>query len=228
MNIKRSVVFAFKAPNGLKKLFIGGVFSLLFGLVYFPFVVMGYLMRVLCDTLEGRDANLPEWKKLSSLFREGLQPVLVVLIYTGPLVLLIIIETFASMALGGSQSINGIFFALRGLYFLLATVLLPLSLIRLMVKNSLAAAFDFSQIAAFITTNAGIYLQAWVISLIISLVAVLLGTILVGFGIFFTTFISNVMAVHLYAQAYRAATPFADDQDGEVRSSLAVPPSLDR
>ena len=228
MNIGRSLVFAFVAPSGPKKLLLGGLFSLLFFLVYFPFVVMGYLMRILCDTLEGRDAKLPEWSDHKELFHEGLQPILVVLIYVGPAVLLNIFKSFIWIWTGSNWFLEAVFFVFWLAYFLISTTLLPLPLIRLVVKSSFSEAFDFNQLIAFIKANPGNYFTAWGVWLALGAAAGLIGSLLAGIGIFFTGFVANVIGVHLFAQAYRASSPFADDADGEVRSSLALPPPLNR
>ncbi len=221
MNIERSFTFAFKAPGAAGKLVLGGVFSLLFFTVFFAFVVMGYVMRVLCDALEGRDAKLPEWKDIGGLFNEGLMPMLVVLIYSFPLIVLVVIEQLVGMNLG----LLVVFLSLRLALLLILSVVLPLALIRFAVKSSMRAAFDFGEILSFIRRNPGIYFTAWGLAMVVGLVSSL-GLVALGIGIFFTSFVANVIAVHLYAQAYRAARPFTDDDQGELRASMAIPPPL--
>jgi hypothetical protein len=251
MNIERSFVFAFKAPGGLPKMLLGGLFSVFFFTVFFGFVVMGYLMRVLYDALEGRDAKLPEWRELVPLFNDGLQPVLIMVIYCSPLIVLLILEQVLHAILGWNFGVIAIFMALRLLIGIALSIAMPLALIRFAVKGTLKAAFGFGEILGFIKANPGTYFTAWGLALVVGIVAglismffggIVLGialavggfetwVIFTGLGAFvlasvFTAFISYLISMHLYAQAYRASTPFDDDKDGVLRASMAIPPPL--
>jgi len=226
MNIERSFVFAFKAPQAVKKLALGGVFSMLFFTVFFAFAVVGYVMRVLCDALEGRDAKLPEWSDLGSLFNEGLLPVLILLGYGSPLIALCLVEQILHAIIGWNFGIIAIFLIVRLLVVLPISLLLPLALIRFAIKGTLRSAFDFGHIITFIKTNPGNYFTAWGLALVVGIAAGMTGFVLLVVGIFFTSFVANVITFHLYAQAYRASTPFPDDKDGKLRSSMAIPPPL--
>jgi hypothetical protein len=235
MNIERSFVFAFKAPKATQKLLMGGVCSVLFFTVFFAFVMVGYLIRVLCNTLEGRDVKLPDWKDLSGLFQEGLEPVLVALTYFGPLVLLIIIELIIYSLIGWNQVAFTIFSSLRLVYYLFISAIIPLAIIRLVVIGSFKSSFHVGQIIDFIKENPGNYFPAWGLSLAVGVIALavgffafFIGSIVLGFGFFFILFIAWVISVHLYAQAYRASTPFSDDREGHIRASITLPPPLSR
>jgi hypothetical protein len=235
MNIERSFLFAFKTPKAAQKLILGAVCSMLFFTVFFAFVMMGYLIRILCDALEGRDAKLPDWKNLSGLFHEGLEPVLVTLTYLGPLVILILLELLLSSLVGSSQVVFTLFSLLRFGYYVIISAIIPLALIRLVVIGSFKSAFHLERIFEFIKANTGNFLTAWGLSLALGLVASVIGffaffgnSILLGIAFFFMLFIANVIAVHLYAGAYRASAPFADDHEGDVRASITMPPPLHR
>jgi MFS family permease len=251
MNIERSFVFAFKAPGGIAKLLLGGLFSVLFFTVFFGFVVMGYLMRVLCDALEGRDAKLPSWGEIGSLFNEGLQPVLIIVAYCSPLIALLVVEQILNAILGWSFGVIAVFMALRFVIGIAISIAMPAALIRFAIKGRIRAAFDFGEILGFIKKNPGTYFTAWGLALVVGvvagLVAMLLGGIVFGVAVaagglsspviftglgallvasFFTAFASYLISMHLYAQAYRASTPFEDDKDGVLRASMAIPPPL--
>jgi hypothetical protein len=235
MTPQRSFVFAFKAPQATSKLIVGGVFSMLFFTVFFAFVIMGYLMRILCNTLEGRDAKLPDWKDLSGLFHEGMGPILVILTYFGPLIVLIIVELLLYSVIGTNQVVFALFSFIRLVCYLLISALIPLALIRFVVIGSFPSSFHLGRIFAFIKENPRHYLPAWGLSLATVLVAVTVGlcatftgSLVLGIVFFFLLFIAYVISVHLYAGAYRASTPFPDDQDGDVRASVTLPPPLNR
>jgi hypothetical protein len=225
MNIERSFSFAFHSPGGVRKLLLGGVFTMLFFTVFFAFVVMGYVMRVLCEALEGRDGKLPDWKDLGRLFNEGMMPMLVALGWASPIVVLFVVAQILTATLGLNLWIIFSYLLLEALLSVAFSMILPLALIRLAIKRSLKAAFDIGQMLEFIRRNKGTFFTAWGLTFAVGAVAsVGFAAIIVGF--FITTFIANVISMHLFAQAYRASQPFSDDKDGAVRASMAIPPPL--
>ena len=226
MNIERSFRFAFKSPGAIGKLALGGLFSLLFFTVFFPIVVMGYMMRVLCDALEGRDAKLPDWS-LGELFNEGLMPILVVLAYCSPLIALMILEQILIALFGLSIPLSILFLLLHLIIPVALSMLVPIALIRFAIKRSMKAAFDLKEIVGFIKKNKGPFFTAWGLSFAVGAVSSI-GLFVFIIGLFFTNFIAGLITMHLYASAYRASTPFNDDKDGELRSSMAIPPPLRR
>jgi hypothetical protein len=225
MNIERSFSFAFKSPGGVGRLMLGGLFTMLFGTVFFAFVVAGYLMRVLCDALEGRDGKLPEWKELGRLFNEGMMPMLVALGWASPIIVLFVVAQALTAALGLNLGLAAGYLLLEIVLSVLLSMILPLALMRLAIKRSLRAAFDVGKMLDFVRRNKGTFFTAWGLSYAASAVASV-GLIAFGVGIFFTMFIANVIAMHLFAQAYRASQPFSDDRDGTLRASIAIPPPL--
>lgn len=225
MNIKRSFVFAFKAPQAARKLAVGTLCTLLFFTVFFAFVTVGYLVRILCNALEGRDANLPEWKDLPGLFQEGLTPGLVVLSYFGPVVVLVLLEQL----FGANQG----FFLVRFLFYLFVSAIVPLAVIRLVVIGSFKASFQWKPMVDFIKANPVQVLPAWGVSLGLGLVTLVVGIIslrdgslVLGIITSFLVFVYGVVTVHLFAGAYRASSPFSDDHQGDIRASMSVPPPL--
>lgn len=245
MRIGRSFVFAFKTPEAFKKLIWGGLFTFLFFTVFFAFVVVGFLVRLLCDALEGRDAKLPEWSDFRSLFIDGLQPVLIILAYSSPLIALIIIETL--LGAFSSKMIVSFFLPIEAALVLAITVMLPLALMRCVINGSMGAAFDFVKIIDFVKTNSRSYFLAWSVSAAVNVAAVALTALFASLlmkilfsisGILaysagsmaalifgsLVCFLASTISVHLFAQAYRASKPFGDDEQGEMRASMSLPP----
>lgn len=223
MKVERSFSFAFKAPQAASKLPVGGLLTTLFFTVFFAFVVAGYVMRVLCDALEGRDARLPDWSDLKNLFLEGMEPVLVMLGYYAPFLILYLVRMYLSFS--GADSDTGLLLALTAALYILVSMLVPAALIRLVVKGNIQAAFHFKELFKFIGNNAGRYFVAWGVVFVLKVVSLFcLAFFIVGF--FFATFIASVIAAHLYAQVYRTSKPFSDDPQGAIRGSMAIPPPL--
>lgn len=241
MKIARSFTFAFKSPKGTTKVLRGGLYTALFFTVFLPFAAAGFLVRLMCDLLEGRDASLPKWNDLRGLFDDGLLPVIISLAYGAPLLLCSILQLYLDTLV---LSIVQITCAVA------VSLLLPLGLIHFLTSRNIRAAFDLRSAVRLIQGNTRPVLTAWGISitlhgaaalisigtwlgtaLLVSLVAskiagVSTGLVL-GFVVFaFSDFIVTVISSHLYAQAYRASTPFTDDAEGSIRASVVLPPSL--
>ena len=218
---------------------------MLFFTVFFAFVVIGFLIRFLCAALEGRDAKLPDWSDLQGLFQQGLAPVLITLAYAAPLVLIMIIE----IQLVAFGFFAGVFlWPVELLALLFISMLLPLALIRCVIKVSLKSAFEFGKIFEFLRLNFKTYFTAWGVAVLASLAAylvsflvlvaiggaasflgfggIVVGLIIVAAVFFIAQFIASLIGVHLFALAYRASTPFSDDSEGIIRASMAVPPPL--
>jgi hypothetical protein len=226
MNIERSIVFIFNDKQWLKKLLLGGVFSLLFFTVFFAFVVTGYVMRVFCNELEGRDTALPDWDDLGGLFNEGLLPVMIGILYFTPLIVISAIEQIIHAASGLAFGALVAFQAIDAVLLILIFIFLPLGMVRYVVKRSMRSAFELAQIVDFIRRNAGTYLTAWAVATFLFGLIGAVGLVGLGVGVLVTGFASTLMSAHLYAAAYRASKPFADDRDGELRASMALPPPL--
>lgn len=241
MNLGRSLSFAFRADDAAPKLLVGGLLTMLFPTVFFGFVVAGYVVRVLCNALEGRDAALPKWTNFGTLFSEGVAPLMVVLVYNAPVLLLFVIK---AAVLSPTDVIRpDLAFAIAGLCLaLIGGFLAPAAVLRLIVIGQLKAAFDLARILAFIRTNAARYLAAWAIAVLfyaasmVCIVALMVSVLFYAasifsivalvVGLFVGGFIACVVSAHLFAQMYRACKPFADDLEGEARASIALPPPL--
>jgi hypothetical protein len=243
MNVRRSFVFTFKSPGAFKKLLTGGVLSLFFFTVFLAFVVAGYLLRVVCDLLEGRDGALPKWDDWPALFNEGLQPVLIALMYFAPVGILYTLGLWIPL---------DVIPAIQLVLALLASALLPPALIHFITAGDISAAFKLGASLRFICKNPSRFFLAWGlhVALFVAVTVVSSGlciatavplsdiagsplAIASGLAVgatvfFFLTFTENVVAAHLFAQVYRCSPPFEDDKEGAVRASMVIPPSLSR
>src|SRR6185503_25419 len=79
LDLGRAFRFVVEDPDWIKKILIGGAFTLLAAvLVGAPFV-MGYLVRLTRNVARGEPRPLPEWNDLGGLFMEGLRALAVYL-----------------------------------------------------------------------------------------------------------------------------------------------------
>jgi hypothetical protein len=195
----RSFTFVTEDSDWVKKILIGGLFTLAcVVLVGVPFV-LGYFSRTLRNVVAGEPRPMPEWEDLGGIFNEGLRLTAVYLLYS--LGVVAIVAAFGCvlmlplMALGGGQrDVSDAFAALGGLGIvafyglvmlvsLALAVYLPAALARAALRGTVADGFAWREILGFITANLGNYLITLVIYLLASFLAQF-GFLLCCVGIF--------------------------------------------
>lgn len=195
----RSFTFVTEDPDWIKKILIGGVFTLACAvLVGVPFV-LGYFSRTLRNVVAGEERPMPEWDDLGGIFNEGLRLTAVYLIYVlaigaimavplGVMILPLVAYSGGhgdvSDALGvlGGLGVVG-FYGLAMLVYLLLTIFLPAALARSALRGTVADGFAWREILGFIRANMGNYLITLVIFLLASFLAQF-GFLLCCVGIF--------------------------------------------
>jgi nitrate reductase gamma subunit len=213
----RSFTFVGEDPDWLKKVLIGGVFTLACGiLVGLPFV-LGYFSRTLRNVTAGTRPELPEWDDLGSLFEEGLRLTAVYLLYTlGVLVVLgvfgaaLLVPVFLASSSGKAQdalaavSALGVV-ALYGLVMLVSLAMalyLPAALARAALRGSVSDGFAWRENLAFITANLANYALALVSYLLAAFLAQF-GFLLCCVGIFPAAFWSYLVLASALGQTAR-------------------------
>ena len=78
----RSFTFVTEDPEWVKKILIGGVFTLACALLVGVPFVLGYFSRTLRNVVAGEARPMPEWDDLGGIFNEGLRLTAVYLLYT--------------------------------------------------------------------------------------------------------------------------------------------------
>ncbi len=221
-----AVKFTLAGPGAIRSLLRGAVCMLLSFTVFFAFAAAGYLMRVLCATIEGRTAVHPPWDTHGRLFNEGVLPVLVTLVYFLPVLLAVVFEQPILAAVGPTAFCAACLLAARTVLLLLSLLLLGPALTRLAVTNRLSAAFELSLLLRHIRRNGGRVAAAFGLSIASWIAAAVTGVLLLGVGIFFTSFAAAFLAMALQGLVYRRGVPFDDDAEAMVRASMVVPPPL--
>jgi hypothetical protein len=195
----RSFSFVTEDPEWVKKILIGGAFTLACALLVGVPFVLGYFSRTLRNVVAGEPRPMPDWDDLGGIFNEGLRLTAVYLLSTlwivailaalGCVVLLPVMalsgsDAHASQALGLMGGLGIV--ALYGLVMVVSLALavyLPAALARAALRGTVGDGFAWREIVAFITANLGNYLLALVIYLLASFVAQF-GVILCCVGIF--------------------------------------------
>jgi hypothetical protein len=187
----RSFTLVTEDPEWVKKILIGGVFTLACALLVGVPFVLGYFSRTLRNVVDGQPRPLPEWDDLGGLFNEGLRLTAVYLVYALGVVAVLAalgcVVMLPVMALsGGGRSSSDALGILGGLGLvglwglvmlasLTLAIYLPAALARSALRGTVADGFATGEILGFIRANLGNYL--------ISLVIYLLASFLSQFGI---------------------------------------------
>ena len=197
----RAFTFVTEDPDWIKKILLGGLFTLLGGLciVGAPFVA-GYGLRVIARAARGESRPLPEWEDWGGLFMDGLKAIGVYLVCLLALLIPIgglgcaLAFVAGGLSKGSENAAAGVaslgIMGLVGLFFLLLLILLiylPAAFIRLAVTGRFGVVFDFSENVALIKRNLGNYALAIVIYIVGSNAASI-GVILCIVGIFPASF----------------------------------------
>jgi hypothetical protein len=198
LDFGRGLRFVVEDPDWLKKMLIGGAFTLLAAfLVGAPFV-MGYFVRLVRNVARGEERPLPEWNDLGGLFMDGLRAVVVTVVHVVaalivPLTLggvMIAVVAMSAHSGGGGDVIEALAgvgivaaWALGGLMMLLALLYVPAALLRFILYDRVSAAFEPREVLAIIRRNLGNYFLALVLYLVTNF-ASQLGVVLCCVGVF--------------------------------------------
>jgi Protein of unknown function (DUF4013) len=198
LDLGRAFRFVVEDPDWIKKILIGGVFTLLAVVVIGAPFVMGYLVRLTRNVARGEPRPLPEWDDLGGLFMDGLRALVV---YLGHLVaalilpitlggLLIVVMT-ASSGGGSAGDVVGAVaafamvgvYAIGGLLMLALMVYVPAALLRFALYDRVSAGFAPREVAGIIRRNIGPYLLAVLLYLVANF-ASQVGVVLCCVGVF--------------------------------------------
>jgi hypothetical protein len=198
LDLGRAFRFVVEDPDWIKKILIGGAFTLLAAVLIGAPFVMGYLARLTRNVARGEPRPLPEWDDLGGLFRDGLRALVVYLGHFvaalilpvtlgGILVLFItvssqggrtgdVLGTLAAFAMVGV-------YAIGGLLMLALMIYVPAALLRFALYDRVAAGFEPREVAAVIQRNLGSYLLAILLYLVANF-ASQVGVVLCCIGVF--------------------------------------------
>ncbi len=212
LNIERAFNYPRLDPNWLNKLLIG---SVLFFIPFVNFIAFGYFIRCIRDVAEGRDETLPEWTDFGPLFIKGAMMTLVYILYLLPYMAFlgvsigIMIVGGVAAESGGSHPSGGslallmmtpfVIWIVSIVYVLAISFIMPAVIYLYAIHDDFKAAFNFTNIMAFIKGN----LTPYIIMLLLDYLAFTIagfGIIACGIGILFTTVYSYLFACHLLGQ----------------------------
>lgn len=187
----------------LKKLVIGIVLNII---PIVNFFAMGYVLETAKLTLSKKN-NLPEWKDWKDLFIHGVLATIISFIYMIPALVVAVAAVGFGVLKGWitGSVISGVetgapMLITALILVLLATYIAPMSTLLYVKKWKFADAFAFKEIFKKIITPK--YAVAWIVMLVISVVAIGVLSIIPLVGSEAGSFIAGVIGLTILAQAY--------------------------
>lgn len=186
MDFGKAFTFFTQDPNWISKFAIGALIVLISPfLLGIPFVLLvGYQLAQTRLVMEGETNRLPTWDNLGTLFMDGLNVAVALLVYSSPALLLFCIGFAATLlpVLGsGSDEIAGALVGLGfGIWALLLCLILILSLalafvtpalnVQYVRHGTLGSLFRFGEVLQLTRDNLGDIVLAWLALIVANLV----------------------------------------------------------
>jgi hypothetical protein len=200
LDFGRALRFVVEDPNWIKKILIGGLFTLLSAILVGAPFVSGYFVRLVRNVARDEARPLPEWEDLGGLFMDGLRALAVYLGHVlAAMILPVSVGCLLGLVMGGASQAGGGsarealgmlaglgMVALYGIGALLMLVLMlyvPAALMRFVLYNRVAAGYEPREVVGIIRRNLGNYLLAIVLYLVANM-ASQLGVVLCCIGVF--------------------------------------------
>jgi hypothetical protein len=198
LDFGRAFRFVVDDPDWVKKILIGGLFTLLSAILVGAPFVGGYFVRLVRNVARGDERPLPEWDDLGGLFMDGLRAMAVYLAHLAAAMILpvtlgglLFLMMAVSAGRGDAGDVVGTLaafgmvgvYAIGGLLMLVLMAYVPAALLRFVLYDRVAAAFEPREVIALVRRNVANYLLALALYLVANF-ASQLGVVLCCVGVF--------------------------------------------
>ena len=237
MDYGKALEFVFKDKDWIGVILIGGglgLLSLFFvWTIIIPILVaavlLGYMMQLIRDVRDNPSAGLPEWTDWGKKLGDGLSLMIVLFLWSLPLILLAIpLIFFILLAVSFPDSeaiifISAIVTVATGIVMLLYVImwvfLQPAITINLSIRKKFSAGFDISAIFRMTWSHIVDVLIILIILFGLQYVANFIGMLLFFIGIPFVAFWVMLVRGHLYGQLARLAIPPEGEQATDLQKT---------
>lgn len=222
MDLGRAVGFVFEDQDWLKKVLIGGVLMLI--PIFGQLLAVGYGLEIARRVVKGDPQPLPEWDEWGTKLVEGLMSSVIGFVWGLPLIIVISCFSLLIVPLSESGDQAGVLTTLLSVciglvalvYGLALAFITPAAVMNYVVTGEVGAAFRFGEIFGMVKANPGAFLMVLLVSVIVTPLIGLVGSIALGCGALFTSFYGMLVMYHAYGQAYRTAA-------GNVEGAVSYP-----
>ena len=228
MDIGKALTFIFEDPDWLRKVAIGAGLTLL-GVIFLPVLLVGlipfiittgYAVLLVRNVMDGVERPLPEWENWGDLFLRGLKLIIILLIWSLPLIFVSLISSLPPALVEEGSDAWGIVTAislccgcLSAILSIAYALVAPVLTFRFARTNDFASGFQFGKIFRLLGDNIVNIIIAVIVAFVAGVILFILGgiagTILLVIGLIVTipaaVFLSQLVEAHLYGQVGREA-----------------------
>lgn len=211
MDFAKPFTFVFEDENWLSKIALVAVISLI--PVVGVLVLLGWGLEITRRVIRDELPILPE-VDFGKHLGDGFKGFVIGLVYSVPMLLLVILMSVFSAALSNSYNTdfaNAVLILLVVclalfilLYGLVLNLLAPAAYARFAATGSMSAAFQFGEVWRTVTANLGGYVLVVLATILAGFIAGL-GSIACVIGVIFTGTYAAAVLYHFYGQAYKQA-----------------------
>jgi len=190
MDVAKAFTFVPEDEQWVGKIGIGALITLLSFLIIPIPLLVGYMVGVARNVMNGVPQPLPVWEDWGQLFKDGLAIIVALLVYTLPFWLLACFAGVATVGFGGMAEANedaaaagmmatfGLAGCLMFLFWLALFFLSPAIFVQYIRAGELGATFRFGEVAAIARDNIGHILVVFLVTLGVNFVlGLILGVI---------------------------------------------------
>ncbi|GIK58651.1 MAG: DUF4013 domain-containing protein [Chloroflexi bacterium] len=214
MDIGKALTYVTEDERWVTKLGIGAAMAFFSFLIIPAFFLTGYMVQIAQNVMAGHERPLPEWQDWGKLFMDGLNLFVAMLVYTLPFWLLTCCVLFTTVGSSGLSEmsedaaaalLSGSFLLFCCVFFIWIVALMflaPAVTIQYARERSLGACFQFSRVIGIARDNIGDIVLTVAVSIGISFVLGLVGSIpIIGWLIILAgnVYVYAVLG-HLYGQ----------------------------
>ncbi|MEE8356719.1 MAG: DUF4013 domain-containing protein, partial [Anaerolineales bacterium] len=160
MDFGKAFSFVFEDEDWLKKIAVGGLFSLI--PVIGIFVVLGWGVEITKRVINGDPEVLPDWSDFGGYLTRGFMVFLVAFIYLLPVILLQVCSSLPYLYEAADETLLTIFTivtvcfgCLTTIYSIGAYLLLPAAIARYAATGEVSAAFKLGEVFKMVKNNIG-------------------------------------------------------------------------
>ncbi len=218
LDIGKAFTFVTEDQKWVAKLAIGGGLLLaggitIIGNLFTVPVVIGYLLVMARNVINGNPQPLPEWDNWGERWIEGIKAFAVGFVYGLPAGIIIFVigipgAILSASSNNGTSALGSLIvvatnYCLTPILLFLLQIIVPAAIGRLAVAGNIGEAFKFSEVLATVRRNIGTYIVIALMSTAVAGFITGIGLIACLVGVAFTGFYASLMTYHLYGQAQR-------------------------
>ena len=209
MDFGKAFSFVFEDEDWVKKIVVGGLFSLI--PVIGIFVVLGWGVEITKRVINGDAEVLPDWSDFGGYLSRGFLAFVIAFVFFLPVILIQACSSLPYLIEAADETLITIFTivtvcfgCLTAIYSIAAYMVLPAAIARYAASGEVGAAFKLGEVFKMVKNNLGTYAMVLLGGILASMVASL-GSIACVIGVLFTTVYSFAINGHLWGQAYNVS-----------------------